>query len=155
VLSVLAGALLGVRAAVADVFRVPTGSMQPTLTVDDFIIVNRRAVRAGPPVVGEVVVFRLPPDAGGDTLVKRVVGLPGDVLEGRDGLLWRNGEPVEEPYVRTDTPTLDFGPEVVSPGHLWVMGDNRTGSSDSRVFGPIPREWLVGEVTQLFRGLSG
>jgi signal peptidase I len=73
-----------------------------------------------------------------------VVGVPGDVLEGRQGRLWRNGRPVDEPYLRDNTFTSDFKKVRVRPDHYWVMGDNREDSADSRVFGQVDRSALVG-----------
>jgi signal peptidase I len=81
---------------------------------------------------------------GSEDLIKRVVGLPGDVLEGRDGHLWRNGRMVEEPYLRPNTFTSDFKKVRIRPDHYWMMGDNREDSADSRVFGQVHRSALVG-----------
>jgi signal peptidase I len=76
-----------------------------------------------------------------------VVGLPGDVVEGRGGYLVRNGARVDEPYLRPGTFTSDFKKVRIKPGHYWVMGDNREDSADSRVFGQIDRSVLVGRAT--------
>ncbi len=81
---------------------------------------------------------------GNEDLIKRVVGLPGDILEGRGGKLWRNGRPAAEPYLPPRTVTSDFGPVRIRPGHYWMMGDNREDSADSRYFGQVPRSALVG-----------
>ena len=133
------------------------------------MVVNRLAYRLGDPQHGQVVVFLRPTggdDApaggplswvrravaqglggtppGNEDLIKRVVGLPGDVLEGRDGYLWRNNVRVDEPYLRQGTFTSEFRKVKVKPDHLWVMGDNREDSADSRSFGQVPRSALVG-----------
>jgi signal peptidase I len=143
--------------------------MEPTLDVGDRVVVNRLAYRLGDPGHGQVVVFLRPTGAdqgssggplswvrravaqglggtppGSEDLIKRVVGLPGDVVEGRDGALWRNGRRADEPYLRPGTFTSDFKKVRIRPGHLWVMGDNREDSADSRVFGQIDRSVLVG-----------
>jgi signal peptidase I len=76
--------------------------------------------------------------------VKRVIGLPGDRVEGRNGNVYVNGALLVEPYLRPDVRTLNLPPTTVPKGQLFVMGDNRTGSSDSRVFGPIPQSTVVG-----------
>jgi len=81
---------------------------------------------------------------GAEDLIKRVVGLPGDVVEGKNGKLYRNNKPVAEPYLPKGTFTSDFGKVVIKPGYYWVMGDNREDSADSRVFGQVPRSALVG-----------
>jgi signal peptidase I len=143
--------------------------MEPTLDVGDRVVVNRLAYRVGDPRHGQVVVFLRPTDdrapqsqgplswvrravaqglggtpPGNEDLIKRVVGLPGDVFEGRGGKLWRNGRPVAEPYLPANTFTSDFGPVKVRPDHYWMMGDNREDSADSRYFGQVPRSALVG-----------
>ena len=171
--------LLAVRVSLVQIYRIPSDSMSPTLRVGDVIMVNRVAYRLSKPQYGDVVVFLLEvadarsPDAlseayevvalgigtsplGSQSLVKRVVGLPGDTLEGRDGRLWRNGAPVPEPYLPPGVVTPDFEPVQVPPGQLWVMGDNREVSEDSRSFGPITQKSLVGEVVvTLSRSLQG
>ena len=158
-----------VKGFLIQAFFIPSRSMEPTLEVGDRVVVNRMAYRVGEPAHGDVVVFLRPTDAGdarqggplswvrravaqglggtppgSEDLIKRVVGLPGDRLEGRDGRLWRNGRRVPEPYLAGRAFTSDFGPVRVKPGHYWVMGDNREDSADSRVFGQVPRTTLVG-----------
>jgi signal peptidase I len=158
-----------VKGFLVQAFFIPSRSMEPTLEVGDRVVVNRLAYRIGEPAYGDVVVFLRPVGSGeappggplswvrravaqglGGTppgredLIKRVVGLPGDKIEGRDGQLYRNGRRVDEPYLAGSGSTSDFGPFKVKPGHYWVMGDNREDSADSRVFGQIPRSTLVG-----------
>ena len=79
-----------------------------------------------------------------DEFVKRVIGLPGEVVEGRDGAVYVNGRRLVEPYLRSGVATQAFGPTTVPPGHVWVMGDNRSNSADSRVFGPVQESSIVG-----------
>jgi signal peptidase I len=158
-----------VKGFLIQAFFIPSRSMEPTLDVGDRVVVNRLAYRLGDPAHGQVVVFLRPTGAdqapaggpiswvrravaqglggtppGREDLIKRVVGLPGDVLEGRDGHLWRNGRMVEEPYLRPNTFTSEFKKVRIKPDTYWVMGDNREDSADSRVFGPIHRSALVG-----------
>jgi signal peptidase I len=76
--------------------------------------------------------------------IKRVVGLPGETVQGKDGHVFINGRELVEPYLPPGTLTSDFGPVTVPKGGLWVMGDNRSNSSDSRVFGTIRRRTVVG-----------
>jgi signal peptidase I len=157
-----------VKGFLIQAFFIPSRSMEPTLDVGDRVVVNRLAYRLGDPAHGQVVVFLRPTGAeasgggpiswvrravaqglggtppGSEDLIKRVVGLPGDRLEGRDGHLIRNGQVVDEPYLRPGTRTSDFDPVQVKPDHLWVMGDNREDSADSRVFGQVQRSSLVG-----------
>jgi signal peptidase I len=142
--------------------------MEPTLDVGDRVVVNRLAYRVGDPAHGQVVVFLRPTGSdaaaggpiswvrravaqglggtppGNEDLIKRVVGLPGDEMEGRDGYLWRNGVRVDEPYLRPNTFTSEFKKVKIRPDHFWVMGDNREDSADSRSFGQIDRSVLVG-----------
>jgi signal peptidase I len=76
--------------------------------------------------------------------IKRVVALPGETVEGRDGAVWINGRRLIEPYLRDDVTISSFPPQVVPADHLWIMGDNRTNSTDSRVVGPIAMSSVVG-----------
>src|SRR6266487_862088 len=144
-----------VKGFLVQAFFIPSRSMEPTLDVGDRVVVNRMAYRLGEPQHGQVVVFvretadKRPADQGPMSWVRRavaqsVVGLPGDIVEGRNGKLWRNGRPVVEAYLPPRTFTSDFGPVRVQPGHYWMMGDNREDSADSRYFGQVPRSALVG-----------
>jgi signal peptidase I len=158
-----------VKGFLIQAFFIPSRSMEPTLDIGDRVVVNRLAYKVGEPRHGQVVVFLRPTGSsrersngplswvrravaqglggtppGSEDLIKRVVGLPGDVVEGRDGALWRNGRRLEEPYLEDGTFTSDFEPVRIGPGQYWLMGDNREDSADSRVFGPVPRSDLVG-----------
>ena len=144
-----------VRPVIASPYKIPTESMVPTIEVQDRILVNKLAYDLESPKRGDIVFFEDP--VGGDKpLVKRVIGLPGDEIEIRDGELLLNGDPQEEPYLAEklcdpDLPlTCSFGPVTVPEGHVFVMGDNRTHSVDSRFFGPVPEEDLIGEALVRF-----
>ncbi|WP_245697443.1 signal peptidase I [Paenibacillus oryzae] len=123
-------------------------SMEPTLKEEEWLFVNKFVYLTGSPKLGEVVILEEPGWMGQEKklLVKRVVGLPGDVIEIKDQRLYRNGELVDEPY--TDVPIEGNGlePQVVSEGHYFVMGDNRhdRASLDSRTFGAVPKELIRG-----------
>lgn len=124
-------------------------SMQPTLHHGDRLLINKWKFLLDTPQRGEVVTFQDPHDKN-RYLVKRVVGIPGDRIEVRDGVLYRNGKLVKEPYVNTIIEDGDFGPIVVKPGTIFVMGDNRHryASRDSRYdsVGLVPIELVDGKV---------
>ena len=133
---------------------VPSESMTPTLQVDDRVFVSRNSFYQ--PKTSDVVVFKAPPEAidiletDPDTLfVKRVVGLPGQQVEVRDGKLWVNRVPVEEEYIEADI-RYRWGPEHIPPGSYFVLGDNRNESSDSHVWGMLPREFIIGEAYKIY-----
>jgi signal peptidase I len=134
-----------VRPLVGDVYRIVSTSMVPTLQAGDRVVANKLAYRFGDPARGDLVVFEEP---GGDAAaVKRVVGLPGDRVAMRDGVLVVNGARQQEAYV--DYESVDsqfFGPVTVPPGTVFVLGDNRADSRDSRRYGPVPEGDLEGEV---------
>lgn len=144
-----------VKPVVANSFRTATESMVPTIGIGDRTLVNKLAYDFGGPERGDIVVFGSTEDEDQD-LVKRVVGLPGDVVAVERGRLLVNGAPREEPYLveKPCVPSLPetcrFGPVRVRKGHVFVMGDNRANSRDSRFFGPVPEEKLVGEAVLRF-----
>lgn len=133
-----------VRPFGVEAFRVASGSMAPTLRAGDHVLADKLSYRFGDPRRGDLVVFRGP---GGGVMIKRVVGLPGDAVAVRDGVLHVNGGRVAEPYVNRGLNESNFfGPERVPEGHVFVMGDRRENSEDSREFGPVRREDLIGRV---------
>ena len=150
-------------------FQVDGGSMNPTLHDGNFVLVNKFAykhVDVGPfdflvpgrdngdflfsgPDRGDVVVFHSPGDNSRD-FVKRVIGIPGDRVEIRDGLVMVNGQALDEREYIFSPPTYTYPagglPSVIPPDHYFVLGDNRNASEDSHRFGPIHKRLLVGEV---------
>ena len=124
--------------------------MEPELHDGDRVVVNKVAYRFGDPQRGDVVVLDTTPIAGapphlGDTLVKRVVGLPGDVVEAVDGRVRINGAELDEPWLgEVETPA--FGPVDVAEDTLFVLGDARVLSIDSRTFGAVPTYAVIGRV---------
>ncbi len=147
VISLVAFALVFgfVRPFVLEAFYIPSESMVPTLEVGDRVFVNKFVYRVTEPERGDIVVFESV-DGGDEALIKRVVGLPGDTIAVRSGTLYVNGEPQKEPYLnRQPLDESFYGPILVPPGHVFVMGDNRANSADSRVFGPVPKENIKGE----------
>lgn len=134
------------RTFVVQSFYIPSTSMAPTLAVRDRVLVNKLAYRFGDPQRGDIVVFESP-QASGEVrdLIKRIIGLPGETIEGRGGRIYLDGKPLAEPWLPDGVRTDDFRPVTIGPDHYFVMGDNRVDSRDSRVFGPVSRGALVGE----------
>ena len=139
-----------VRPVIAAPFYVGSGSMVPTLMVWDRILINKLAYDFAEPQRGDIVLFESP-EGGEEPLIKRVVGLPGETIEVRAGRLYVDGRRQREPYVNDHLRNVQssYGPTGVPRGHYFMMGDNRGNSADSRVFGPVPEENLIGEA--LFR----
>ncbi len=141
---------LVLRWAVIEPRWIPSGSMLPTLQLNDRVLVEKLRVRLHRPLpIGSVVVFHPPPllqEAGYDpasALIKRVVGLPGDRIEVRDGRLWRNGA-VVAPDWTAEPIAYSLEPLTVPAGQLLVLGDNRNASLDSHLWGPLSEEQLIG-----------
>jgi signal peptidase I len=139
-----------VRPFVLEAFRIPSESMVPTLEVGDRVFVNKFIYRFTEPERGDIVVFESV-NGGEEDLIKRVVGVPGDEIEVRSGTLLVNGEEQEEPYLNKELPfNGSYEPTEVPEGEVFVMGDNRANSADSRVFGPLPVENIEGEAFMRF-----
>jgi signal peptidase I len=152
------------EAAVAKPYRIPSSSMEPTLhcaqpaqgcrgTSDDRVIALRLAYDFESPSRGQMVVFKTPAAAskcggrdGGTTFVKRLIGLPGEDVQERDGFISVNGKPLDEPYVTAADRDHESGTWHVPKGRYFFLGDNRSDSCDSRVWGTVPRADLIGPV---------
>lgn len=156
-------AFLFIQSTLVQARVIPSGSMEDTLLIGDHLLVSRIGYDVEipftrfhwslwrDPVRQQVIVFR-PPFPGHD-YIKRVIGVPGDVLEIKQGVVWVNGKPLDEPYLaRPMNPMENFGPVTVPPNSYFVMGDNRGNSYDSRFWGFVPREGLIG--TPLFIYMS-
>ncbi len=116
-------------------------SMEPNLHQDQQLVVDKVSYRFHAPVRGDIVIVGVP---NYDLpLIKRVIGLPGERVEIRSGRVLIDGQPLDEPYLG-DVTQRDFGPVEVPAGHVFVMGDNRGASHDSRSIGPVPQEWILG-----------
>lgn len=153
---VLLGAFLlalVIRQYMFQAFWIESESMESTLEVRDRVLVNRLSYTFGDVSRGDVVVFgRLPEDPGQTRdLIKRVIGLPGDTVEGRDNTIYINGSRLAEPYVDAGSMFFgDFGPTVVPDHELFVMGDNRDESLDSRRFGTVDIDRAAGRAFVTF-----
>ncbi len=127
-----------VRQFVVETYQVQGVSMQPTLQSGDRVLVNKLALRLGPPRIGEIVVLH-PPLNTPEDFIKRIVALGGQTVAIRDGVVYVNGKVQPEPYL----PTSCRGPRTMGPvrvpaGDVWVLGDHRAVSEDSTIFGPVP-----------------
>ena len=148
--AVLVGAVvvaLVVRTYLLQAFSIPSASMESTLEIRDRLLVNKLSYQFGDVERGDIVVFERPESLPSvyDDLIKRVIGLPGDVVEGHDNQVFVNGVALVEPYLDGDVRIGDFAPIDVPAGYVFVMGDNRGDSTDSRVFGPIDIDRIEGE----------
>ena len=166
-------AALVIKTFLLQAFFIPSASMEPTLAEGDRVLVEKVSYRFGEPSRGDVVVFerRLPGLTGSDEaedesvlsdirdafrelfgfptgtsqdFIKRVIGVEGDTVEGREGKVLVNGEPIDEAYLPEGYETEPFLPIDVPEDMVFVMGDNRADSDDSRNFGPIPTESVIG-----------
>ncbi len=159
------------RAFVVQAFRIPSGSMKRTLLVGDYVVVEKVSYRFRAPARGDVVVFKYPHQDNEMTVgkwfreayelvvhrrrvprrdyVKRVVGVPGDVVLGKGERVYVNGRPLREPYLY-EAASYDFGPFKVPPDSYFVMGDNRAESRDSRYWGFVPRRLIRGRAALVY-----
>lgn len=164
-----------IRAFVIQAFKIPTGSMIPTLVVGDHILVNKfiygvkvpftddKVLPLKEPEREDIVVFKYPEDPDRD-FIKRIVAVGGDTIESKDKVIYINGEPMEEPYVQhTDDsirpggvePRDNFGPLTVPEDEYFVMGDNRDQSYDSRYWGFVDEKAIKGEALIIYWSWDG
>ena len=150
-LAVAVGVALVVKAYVVQPFLIPSGSMERTLLVGDRVLVNKFIYRVRTPHAGDVVVFLSPDDRDVD-FIKRVVAVGGQTVELRDGTVYVDGVARAEPFVNGDVKDTYTSrqPVKVPTGYVWVMGDNRTNSRDSRYFGPRPVGDLLGQAMCIY-----
>ncbi|MDR2826426.1 MAG: signal peptidase I [Deltaproteobacteria bacterium] len=155
-----------IRAFVIQAYQIPSASMLDTLLIGDRLLVNKfiygvkipftdkTVLEISDPEVGDVMVFAYPEDPSKD-FIKRIIGIPGDTLEMRDKVLYRNGKVVNEPYVRHTDQRIQFRRDnfkavVVPEGKYFVMGDNRDNSDDSRRWGFVDRTLIRGKAWRLY-----
>jgi len=169
IVAVALGLALGIQAFLVKPFRIPSESMVPTLEIGQRVLVDRVTFRFSDPSRGDVVVFK--PPAGADTsvcgvrhasdtacprptrgksdtnFIKRVVAVGGDRLKIVEGSVFIDGRRQNEPFAQLgDCGTCNLEGEITIPaGHYFMMGDNRAESADSRVWGPIPKDWMIGK----------
>lgn len=156
---------LFIRTFVVQAYKIPSGSMIPTLLVGDYLLVNKLSFGIKNPFKEEFIYFRSLPNRQEivvftyplnkhQDFIKRVIGLPGDVVQIVNKKVYVNGKPLEEPYVKFTDPEVypkelsprdNFGPVKVPPGMIFVLGDNRDQSYDSRFWGFVPINYLKGK----------
>ena len=153
-----------IRTFVVQAYKIPSESMVGTLLVGDHLLASKFAYgikipfthyRGDDPAYGDIIIFEYPNDPSVD-YIKRVIGLPGDVITVRDKRLYRNGMPVEEKYIRYEQPNIiepirdNFGPVTVPPDKYFVMGDNRDNSLDSRFWGFVDRGAIQAKAWRIY-----
>jgi signal peptidase I len=161
------GAVLAIKAWIVNPYRIPSSSMEPTLhcaepeqgclaDFSDRVLANRFIYHFRDPDRGEIVVFETPGGRNSPcysqptTFVKRIIGLPGDVVEERSGRIFVNGRPLEETYIAAGRRDDKSGRWEVPEGSYFMMGDNRAQSCDSRDWGAVPRANLIGPVFAVY-----
>ncbi|HOJ92119.1 MAG TPA: signal peptidase I [Dictyoglomaceae bacterium] len=131
-----------IKSFILQISYIPTGSMIPTLNEREAVLVVRIPYYFREPTRGEIIVFRYPQDPKTE-YVKRLIGLPGDTVEIKSGVVYVNGEALDEPYVKNKS-FDDYGPIKVPEDNYFVLGDNRPVSVDSRYWGFVPQKNLIG-----------
>ncbi|MEO0539247.1 MAG: signal peptidase I [Cyanobacteria bacterium P01_A01_bin.105] len=145
---------LGIRQFVAEARYIPSGSMEPTLQINDRLVIEKVGYHFTEPDRGDIIVF-WPPDElfvegqRRDAYIKRVVGLPGETVEVANGVVLIDGQPIEESYIKAP-PEYQWGPEQVATGNYLVLGDNRNYSYDSHEWGFLPEENIIGRAVVRF-----
>jgi signal peptidase I len=174
IIAVAVGLAFLIQAFVVKPYKIPSGSMEPTLSVEQRVLVNRIGTHFSEPKIGDILVFHPPEGAkegicgpvphtvtpggaacsqavskeSGETFIKRVVAGPGDTIYIKEGHVYLNGKREQDSYIREcgESSECNFPtPIKIAPGHWFMMGDNRGNSEDSRFWGPIPTAWVIGE----------
>lgn len=148
---------LGIRTFVAEARYIPSGSMEPTLEINDRLVVEKISYHLNPPQRGDIIVF-WPPESvlqdnnRRDAFIKRVIGLPGETVEVANGTVFVDGVPLEEDYIKAP-PDYVWGPKTVPDESYLVLGDNRNSSYDSHAWEPesfVPKENIIGKAVVRF-----
>lgn len=138
----------GIRSFIAEARYIPSGSMQPTLQVNDRVIVDKLGYRFSPPERYDIVVLNPTPTLSKlkvrDALIKRVIGMPGEKVQVKDGQVYVNQLPLRERYI-AEQPNYNWGPQTVPPKSYLVLGDNRNHSFDGHNWGFVERDHIVGQ----------
>ncbi len=138
---------LVVKNYIAEARWIPSESMLPTIRAGDRLLVDKITYKFKEIERGDIVVFKPPPSAiinKDEVFIKRVIALPGETISIKNGVVFINGAPLAEPYINEE-PRKNFGPLTIPDNHIFVMGDNRNYSYDSRFWGPLPIDNLIGK----------
>lgn len=140
-----------IRTFVIQAFKIPSGSMLPTLKIGDHILVSKFIYRFQDPQRGDIIVFKFPGDEKRD-FIKRLIGLPNEEVEVKNNQVFINNKPLHEPYADYKDPLSkkNYGPYHVPDGHLFVMGDNRDNSLDSRAWGFLDKNKIKGKAWRIY-----
>jgi signal peptidase I len=138
-----------IRVLLFQFFIIPSGSMEPTLTDGDMIVANKMIYRFSEPKRGDIIVFKYPPNPDRD-FVKRLIGLPGEKVLIKDSILHINGKVIAESYLPKGLKFQDYGPVTVPEDKYFMMGDNRNNSLDSRAWGEMPKENIIGKASVIY-----
>ncbi len=144
----------GIRIAAAQCYLIPSGSMKPTLQINDRLIVDKISYHIINPHRGDILVFTPPEkvvkeEHSRDAYVKRVIGLPGEKVEIKLGQVYINNQPLAETYI-AEQPDYTWGPKIVPPNSYLVLGDNRNSSYDSHIWGFVERDRIIGKAVVRF-----
>lgn len=146
---------LFIRTFIAEPRYIPSDSMVPTLHTGDRLVVEKISYRFHPPVTGDIIVFQPPAELQrrgypkDQAFIKRVIGVPGEIINGANGKVYLNGQPLQENYI-AEPANQPFPPLRVPEDNFFVMGDNRNDSNDSRYWGFLPRQNIIGRATFRF-----
>jgi signal peptidase I len=143
-LLILCVIIFGILHATIQTYKIEQTCMLPNIEPGQWLVINKMAYHFHPPERGDIIILRPPQNPGGIPYIKRVIGLPGETLEIRSGSTYINGILLEEPYTK-EPARRPFNPQIITPEHYFVMGDNRNGATDSRVWGLVPRENIIGK----------
>lgn len=138
-----------IKTLIIQPFYIPSGSMEPTLYPGDRVLVNKFVYSFAKPHPGDIVVF-VPPGNINKDFIKRIIAVGGQEIEVEGGKVYVNGKARSEPYVISAYDTNSYGPERVPLNNIFVMGDNRPNSQDSRVFGSLPKSAIVGKAFMIY-----
>ncbi|MEO8892766.1 MAG: signal peptidase I [Coleofasciculaceae cyanobacterium] len=144
----------GIRSFVAEARYIPSGSMLPTLQINDRLIIDKISYNFRNPDRGDIIVFNptdtLKQQNFKDAFIKRLIGLPGDKVEVKEGRVYINNQPLNQENYIEDKPNYTFGPVTVPPNQFLVLGDNRNNSYDSHYWGFVPRDRIIGRAVVRF-----